>query len=262
MRVRSIARVAAALPPAGAELAAWIAAPLLPLLSPSKARAWQSNARRVAPTSTRVPSVGVIAPFRHHLLLLYESLAMVGGRKFMVEREGEESLHAALAEGRGVLVVTAHLGNWHLGARELHEETGRTIHSVAAVQMLRGWTDDLRGAYRSLGLEVHAREGSSSRFAQILRRGGIVALHLDGDQHGARGPATRGAALLSRRTGCPVLPAVCERKGPGRFVVRFGRALAGGRSAPDPERLSDLLIEMVRGRTDQWALFRPLWACR
>jgi KDO2-lipid IV(A) lauroyltransferase len=202
------------------------------------------------------------APFRHHLLLLYESLAMIGGRSFAIKREGEEHLQAALRAGRGLLVVTAHLGNWHVGARDLHERTGRLVHSVAGVQFLESWTDELRAAYRRHGLEIHSRHGSGYRLAGILREGGIVALHLDGDQHAGLGPSTRGAVLLSRRTGCPLLPAVCERVSAGRFVVRFDRSFEGGACAPDPEELCRLLFRMVRGRTEQWTLFRPLMESR
>jgi lauroyl/myristoyl acyltransferase len=202
--------------------------------------------------------VRAIAPFRHHLLLVYESLAMLGGRSFSIERRGVEHLHAALAERKGLLVVTAHLGNWHVGARDLSELAGRPVHSIAGVQFLRGWTADLRAAYRAVGLELHPRDRSAVRLIRIIREDGIVALHLDGNQHAATGPATRGAVLLARRTGCPILPAVCERVAPGRFVQSFGAPLEAGGAAPGPDQMARVLFGMVKGRTDQWALFQPL----
>ncbi len=187
---------------------------------------------------------------------------MLGGRCFAVEREGGEHLRAALSLGKGVLVATAHVGNWHVGARDLHDWTGLPVHSVAGVQFLKGWTSELRASYQKAGLELHPRERSVGRFLRIIRKGGIVALHLDGDQHAGGGVATRGAIVLSRRTGCPILPAVCERIAPGRFVLRCGPSFGGGDAAPDPDGLSRLLFEMVRGRIEQWSLFHPLAGVR
>ncbi len=258
MRVQTAARLLAAVPPGAVGGTAWLAAPVLAAISPSGVRAWRSNVRAAAAPPRTPARLQAITPFRHHILLVYESLAMLGGRSFAIERKGEEHLKAALRENKGLLVVTAHLGNWHVGAHDLHIRTGQPVHSIAGVQFLRGWTEDLRAAYRGVGLEFHPREGSAGRLIRIIRKKGIVALHLDGGQHAGVGPATRGAFLLSRRTGCPILPALCERVASGRFIQRFGPPLAGGDAAPGPDRMSRILFDMVKGRTGQWALFRPL----
>ncbi len=256
MRARTVARLLALVPPRWAGAMASIAGPLLAAASTRSARAWEANlfAAGIPPPASRAH-----APFRHHLLLHYESLAALGGRRFATTVEGKEHLHAALAQGKGLLVATVHVGNWHLGASTLHDLTGFPVHSVAGTQVLRPWTGELRMAYRHLGLRIHPRRGAGPRLLRLLRKGGIVALHLDGDQHAGRGLSTRGISLLARRAGAPVLPAVCTRSRAGTLCVRF-RAPLGGRSAPpDPESLECLLIELVKDDADQWSLFRPLW---
>ncbi len=192
-------------------------------------------------------------------MMLYESLAMLGGRRFDVRATGIERLDEACALGRGVLLVTAHMGNWHLGAQFVAARTGRPVHSIAGVQLTRGLTGPWRLALRGAGLRIHPRGRVVARFTRILRAGGIVGLHLDGDQHALPGPATRGIALLARRTGAMILPAVCLREGPGRFVVEFHPSWGGGAIAPRAEDLERLLRDLVRERPEQWALFRPLW---
>jgi lauroyl/myristoyl acyltransferase len=151
------------------------------------------------------------------------------------------------------------VGNWHVGARILHERSGLPVHSVAGTQMMRAWTAGLRLAYRRLGLRIHPRRNASRRLLRALRNHEVVALHLDGDQHEGVGPATRGIHLLARRTGCMILPAITERSGPGTLTLRFLPFVKGGAATPEPEVLASLLVDLVRDHPEQWTLFRPLW---
>jgi len=203
-------------------------------------------------------------PLYHHLLTHYETLAMLGGRSFEIRTSGEEHLREALARADhtgagGLILATVHAGNWTLGGLLIHERTGRSIHTIAGTQITRGWTGELRRLCRARGIRIHSKRGSTPRLLRVLRAGGVVALHLDGDQHARSGIATRGASLLSRRSGAPILPGVCERVAPGVFVARFWPPFDGGEAAPSPARLEETILALVRGRADQWALFRPLW---
>jgi len=261
MNVLTVAGLLARIPPAWASAAASAASPLAAVLSPQRRLAWEEN---VDASAAARPSGFFAArkPFYHHLLLLYESLAMLGGRRFRIVVEGEEHLREALARRCGLLVATAHVGNWHIGARLLHERTGRPVHSVAGIQMSRAWTGGLRLAYRRHGIRVHPIRGATRRFVRVLRGGGVVGLHIDGNLHAGAGPATRGIVLLARRSGVPILPGVCERTAPGELTARFWPLLEGGSSAREVTRLDDLLLDFVRGRAEQWSLFRPLWGAR
>lgn len=192
----------------------------------------------------------------------YESLAWIGGRSFEVRAEGEGHLRDALARGGGVILATVHVGNWVLGGRLIRERTGRAIHTIAGTQIAPALTRDLRLLFRRRGIRIHSHKRSAGPLLRVLRRGGIVALHLDGDQHARQGAATRGAALLSRRSGAMILPGVCERVAPGVFLVRFLPPMEGGAAAPTPQRLEAILATLVSGRAEQWSLFRPLWEAR
>lgn len=254
MRITEFARLIARLSPKGAAAVAGLASPLAAAVSRRGIDAWESNLRAVGLDAKRRS-----LPLYHHLLLQYESLALIGGRRFDVEVRGEEHLHDALDQGCGLLVATAHVGNWHLGAQVLHEISGLPVHSIAGTQMFRGWTGGLRLAYRHLGIRVHQRTRSSVRLLRALRNREIVALHLDGDQHAGVGPATRGIALLARRTGAPILPAFTGRSEPGSMSLTFRPFLRGGSRSPDPESLAAILVDLVRHHPEQWTLFRPLW---
>jgi KDO2-lipid IV(A) lauroyltransferase len=258
MRLADASQLVARVPPRVAGVAAEIVTPLLRLAARGRARAWTANLRAAGiPAPIRAGVTG--GPDYHHLMMLYESIAMLGGRRFALRAEGVGRLDEALATGRGVLLVTAHVGNWHLGAQYVAARSGRPVHSIAGVQLAPGWTGPWRLALRRAGLRVHPRARSFARLSRILRAGGIVALHLDGDQHAMPGPATRGVATLARRTGATILPAVCHRERPGRLTVGFHPSLPGGNAAPGPALLERVLLDLVREHPEQWALFRPLW---
>ena len=231
---------------------------MVDLLAPGRTRAWVANLRaaEIAPPRRRLPIGG---PSYHHMMMLYESLAALGGRRFSIQGVGVERLDEAIGRGRGLLLVTVHVGNWNLGAQFVAARTRRPVHSVAGIQLVRGWTYPLRLALRRVGIRIHGRDGAVARFTRILRGGGIVALHLDGDQHSGPGPATRGVALLARRTGAAILPAICLRERPGRLTVAFCAAPSGGPATVSPECLERVLLSLVREHPEQWTLFRPLW---
>jgi lauroyl/myristoyl acyltransferase len=261
MRMRWVAGLIARVPPPAAERICGTLAPLLAGRWRGGIDAWQGNLRSIG-----IPSAEGAASKRevlsHHLMLHYESLAMLGGRRFTVRIEGKQHLEAALRIGRGLLIATAHIGNWHVAAAEVHARTGREIHSVAGTQLLRAWTPWLRSAYASLGLMIHDAARSAARLTRALRSGEIVALHLDGDQHGQPGPATRGIVLLSRRTGAPILPAVTTRAAPGEIELRFLGPVSPGIDRIDRSTMNRILVDVVRHRPEQWVLFRPLWSQR
>lgn len=256
MRARTAARVVGRLSPRAAEIAARALGPWLALARPRAHRAWKRNVERLGAAAGSPDPVG---PHRAHLLTLYECLALLAGRSFDVRIEGQRHVNSALASGSGVLFVTAHVGGWLVAGSRFAQLAGRPVHSVAGVQMLRGWTAEIRRGLRHRGIRVHdaRRTAITPRLARILRGGGVIALHLDGDRHARAGAAARGAGVLARRTGAVVLPAVCLREPGGRHVLVVGPPRAG--RGFTQESADDLLRMLAATRAEQWAVFRPLW---
>lgn len=243
--------------PGPASVAAAFAAPWLGLASFRRREAWIANLRMLGDAGGGSPWRWP-RPFYHHLLLLYESIARIGGRRFPVRVEGGEHLLDAIARGRGVVVASLHLGNWLAGAEAAAGLTGRPVHSVAGVQLLRGWTGELRLAYRAAGIRIHGTRRPVPGLLRALRRGEIVALQIDGDRHAGEGIGTRGVQTLAARTGAAVLAARCVREGPGRFAVRFDPPISGDRTETLDRALRDGLKCAVRSAPHQWVLFRRI----
>ncbi len=85
---------------------------------------------------------------------------------------------AARGAGRGVLLATAHLGNWELMAAALATR-GFAVHTVAARRRggpLHAW---LAAHRRRLGVVVHPPGGGARAVVSRLRRGEAVAIFVD-----------------------------------------------------------------------------------
>lgn len=194
-----------------------------------------------------------------------------------VSTAGDEHLKSALAIGKGVIVVTPHLGGWEWGGRYL---IGTGLPVTVAVEALE--PPDLFewfARYREhLGFQVVAvGPGAATTVLRALKENRIVCLLSDrlvGEASGVEvsffgGTAMlpAGPATLSLRSGAPVIPAAIyfgksasshrivfrppiEFSAPGRFreAVQAGtQAIAG--------ELENLISEAPT----QWHLLQPNW---
>lgn len=182
----------------------------------------------------------------------------------------------ALGEGRGALIVSAHVGNFELA---LHGEALQGVPlSVVTKRLGSPWLDRLwRRLRQGSGLEVIDDDHSLTAISGALRRGRAVVMTLD--QHANREHAVtvpffrrpawthRGLALLSARSGAPIVPAFATRSGPGRHTLRYMAPLTferGGRDAREAivhhtARCTRLIERVVRAQPDQWTWLHRRW---
>lgn len=146
---------------------------------------------------------------------------------------GLDALRAAVAEGRGVVVATGHLGNWEVAGAAVASR-GVPLDAVALRQGNPLFDRDLVATREALGMRiVHKHEGPG-RVLRSLREGRVVALVAD--QNPIRGgipveffgrPANtaRGAATLALRSGAPLFVGVGlrSREGKPRYRVELER---------------------------------------
>ena len=174
-----------------------------------------------------------LAAYRH---LGRESAAILRlsklDRQAVVDRTvpvGWDDLEAALAEGKGVLLVTGHYGNWEVAAATVASR-GVPIAAIVRRQgnlLVDARLDQLR---RNLGVETISQRDALSRVPRLLRKNGVVGIV--GDQDARRAgvfvpffgvPASthRGPALFAIRFNAPVFACVARRlPGPGvRYEV-------------------------------------------
>jgi KDO2-lipid IV(A) lauroyltransferase len=178
-------------------------------------------------------------------------------------------LEESFAKGKGIILVTGHIGNWELGALFF----GRHGYKINVVTIPEGREriDSIRGAYRLRQnirtIVVDGSPFSSIEIVAALRRGEIVAMLVD-RWAGADGITAkffgedrrfpRGPFVLSRATGAPVVPAFIFRDGDiYTGVIDSPFSMDAMEDEPGARRVSESLERMIRAHPDQWYNFEP-----
>ncbi|MBN2371208.1 MAG: lysophospholipid acyltransferase family protein [Vicinamibacteria bacterium] len=196
----------------------------------------------------------------------------------VVDFEGIEHYQAAVEAGRGILYVTAHLGNWEfhaVGHSLLHAPLG-----VVARPLDNPMLDARLCAFRRAGGNtVVYKQHAVGQVMRILRGGGAVAVLIDQNVRAREGifidffgrPAatTTVAAALAIKTGCLVLPVRAVIRPDGRYRLIYEAPLrweATGDRRGDVARitqeLSSLIEQWIRETPEQWLWIHRRWKTR
>jgi KDO2-lipid IV(A) lauroyltransferase len=195
-----------------------------------------------------------------------------------VDRPEQDPVAIALAEGRGVVVLTAHLGSWDIAAKALCD-LRRPVNVVMAREVNATSQDFVRTAREQAGVRIVLSDASvfsSLGLIGALRRNEVVAIQLD-RRHGANGvrmlpflgapaPFPSGAFVLARLAGTPLVPVFVPRIGRRHYQVHAGERIEVPREARAPEVLDRVMQDavrqlegMVRRFPTQWFQFAPFW---
>lgn len=190
--------------------------------------------------------------------------------------EGLEAVVAKLrqsAQSRGVVVATAHTGNWDFTACALAEQVDLM---VITKRLSVSWLDRLwQGLRAARGVEL-VQAGTAVRSARAgLARGGWVVSMIDQAPERSRGIVSVGflgaiadvdlaPALLAVRARCPMVVAFPKRTARGHAVELLGvlepPAGAGRAWALGAMREATGLLEgFVRRQPDQWLWMHRRW---
>jgi KDO2-lipid IV(A) lauroyltransferase len=176
-------------------------------------------------------------------------------------------LTGALQEGKGVLLVAAHFGNWEVLSAAV-AAAGLPITVFTGGQRNLLVDERINGIRRATGQETVGRASGVRGLLRALKAKRITALAAD--QHdstrrhfvsffGQPVSAAPGPYHLARRTGAPIVFAAALGAGPFHYTARFWR-LPGAN--PDAEEEADLLActqrvfdkleEQVRAHPDHY----------
>lgn len=187
--------------------------------------------------------------------------------------EGEEHVHAARALGRGVILLTGHLGHFELMGAAL----GRIAPVTFVVKPLSNpgaerWLERTR---RASGVGTVSIGAGMRAVLRGLRSGGIVAMLADQDARrdgvfvpfmGRLASTPVGPARLALATGAPIVFGTCLRDPDGRYraVVDPPHVAEGSPADPDAVRAltawyTARLERTVRDRPESWFWLHKRW---
>ena len=190
-----------------------------------------------------------------------------------ISYEGLENYTRAKQEGRGVLVATAHLGNWELSAFAHALMTEPMNVMVRALD--NPLIDRLVEERRCLsGNHLIYKKDASRAVLTALRNNEAVGILIDQNTSASQGVfinffgklACAGTAFakLARHANAPVIPgfALWDQKHQ-RYVLRFyPRVEMTGDPFSDTQRIHSTFEQIIREYPDQWMWIHRRWKTR
>lgn len=197
--------------------------------------------------------------------------------KELVTVDGLEHLETALSKGKGVVAVSAHLGNFSLIGPRLVME-GYPFSLVlrdTKDEMLAKTLRDLRSNVGIESIPVNPRRTCITQSLACLKRNGILFLQIDQnassqdlwvDFFGWKVPTFKGPVVFSMRTGAPLVPMFIIRDSAGhhRLTISEPYTLAKTDNQEDDilyntGNLTKLIESYIEQYPAQWWWFHRRW---
>ena len=191
--------------------------------------------------------------------------------------EDDAVLRSVRADGRGFLLVSAHVGNWEMGAVSLRAHglvpavVGQPELDPAVQRMRR----DIRDRMGVESIDIGSSMATALKVRGAVDRGCAVALvsdrayeedHVVVSLFGRPTRFLRSPALLARFCRCPILPGFFLRLPDGSYRSAWGEPLRpDDRLEPDADALrlmsavARAVESVVRNAPTQWFNFYRYW---
>ena len=190
-----------------------------------------------------------------------------------IQIENKDILDQVLAGGQGIIIYTAHFGNWELLGVDLALQ-GYSLHVLAQAQNNPYFNDRINQIRELAGMRLIPLGMSVRGAFKVLKNREILCIA--GDQNaGTKGwsvnffgrttPTYPGAVQLAVRTGAVIVPAYIIREGWRCHRIKIYRPYAIKKSATEKEQhqllqeLTSLSEEVIREYPEQWLWLHRRW---
>ncbi len=192
-----------------------------------------------------------------------------------VRIRGKENLLNTIKSPEGVIMISAHIGNWEMCSLFLSCYMQKSVVVVAQNQpnIIERIIHKLR---TSTGNVIVSKKGAMIKLVRTLRKGKMIGLLID--QGTSRGEgvdvtffghktnATYAASLLGARYNCPILPVYCIRKSDAKLTVVVEPPLKLHKTddvradlQTNTQIMTDSVEKIVSLYPEQWLWFHKRW---
>jgi len=187
-----------------------------------------------------------------------------------------ELAEAKVNEGRGVILLTAHIGNWELGALKMGLALNKPINVLVKKQrnrLVANWMSEIREKFANKEVALGA---SVRELYRTLISGGIVGIV--GDQRGRKNDGIvvdlfnqptvtfQGFASLGIKNKVPIIVGLVERLPDGKYVMDIEEIKYDNLPENLAEQVKELnqrymtiLENKIRKNPEQWLWMHNIW---
>jgi KDO2-lipid IV(A) lauroyltransferase len=211
----------------------------------------------------------VVAEFSEILYMNRDNLSQ------WINIKGLDHYTEACRKGKGVLLFSAHFGNWEIGNAALAITTKPFIFVYRILDsafMEKGITY-VRASYGNISLD---KENAMRPMIRSLKNGSTINLLIDQNVavydgifvnfFGRPACTTSGLALLAMHTGAPVLPVFTTRQPDGKYLLEIGSEVpvvrSGNRDADvleNTQTFTKMIEDHIRKYPEQWFWMHQRW---
>jgi KDO2-lipid IV(A) lauroyltransferase len=177
---------------------------------------------------------------------------------------------------KGVILVSAHLGNWEMAHLFASCYLQKPLVLVARPIESRSFNRWINGIRSRFGNVVFDKKRALPKMARALQQGRPLGLLIDQGTKLSMGvevtffgrttTATPAAALLARRYNVPVVPAFCIREADARLTLLVKPPVNLQRTGdPDADlkantqRMTSVIEEVIESYPEQWLWLHKRW---
>jgi phosphopantetheine--protein transferase-like protein len=252
---------------------------------PLRRRVVMENLRRVfGETLTETQIAGVAQAFYAHLVKFLGEFMMLpflsdAKKAALIRIEGVEHLVQAREQGRGVLLLAGHFGNWEVstvaGMSQFKQYHG-LFNFIRRPLKPKWFNDFVMRRFRKAGFGTLDKAGSLDEILELLEQNNIVVSIFDqftvkkygipSEFFGHPAHTFKSLAVLAQFTGAPVIPSSSWREPDGSHVLLFEppvEIVTEGRTrdiiSVNTKRFNEVLERIILRHPEQWIWMHKRW---
>jgi Kdo2-lipid IVA lauroyltransferase/acyltransferase len=218
--------------------------------------------------------------FRHLSKCIVEFLSLPKFNRNILDNKvtdkSYDSFTKGFAAGKGIILLSAHFGNWEIMNAYFNKVRGFPVRVVARSLYDDRLDEVLNDIRRGVGRDVLMRGNATRSILKALRGNEVVGMLADQDTRSGDGifvdffgrPAYTqpGPAVLAIRTGAAILPVAIVRQADDTHVIEVGDFLEPDPALSKDEAIHDIMQrythfveKIIRDNPEQWVWMHKRW---